>query len=181
MEGRVRELALFNLGIDSKLRGCDFVALKVRDVCHGDQVSARAVVMQHKTKRPVQWPRSVRLLEGRTRALANAARQPRPGVAAASLAANNHRKLNKLAVVKTGSPDAYAPRAAVAEARAKTSPNPFLKDGYCAPDWRVVMLRQSPNRVRRLPKLVWYATARRRAMDRLRRAMVETRTVGLRA
>ena len=36
MEGRVRELALFNLGIDSKLRGCDLVALKVRDVCHGD-------------------------------------------------------------------------------------------------------------------------------------------------
>jgi len=38
MEGRVRDLALFNLGIDSKLRGCDLVALKVRDVCHGDQV-----------------------------------------------------------------------------------------------------------------------------------------------
>lgn len=36
LENRVRELALFNLGIDSKLRGCDLVALKVRDVCHGD-------------------------------------------------------------------------------------------------------------------------------------------------
>jgi len=36
MEGRVRELALFNLGIDSKLRACDLVGLKVRDVCHGD-------------------------------------------------------------------------------------------------------------------------------------------------
>ena len=35
MEDRVRELALLNLGIDSKLRGCDLVALKVRDVCHG--------------------------------------------------------------------------------------------------------------------------------------------------
>jgi hypothetical protein len=55
MEGRVRELALFNLGIDSKLRGCDLVALRVRDVCHGDQVAARAIVMQHKTKRPVQF------------------------------------------------------------------------------------------------------------------------------
>lgn len=55
MEGRVRELALFNLGIDSKLRGCDLVALKVRDICHGDQVAARAIVMQHKTKRPVQF------------------------------------------------------------------------------------------------------------------------------
>src|SRR5512137_1416673 len=55
MEGRVRELALFNLGIDSKLRGCDLVALKVRDVCHGDRVATRAVVMQHKTQRPVQF------------------------------------------------------------------------------------------------------------------------------
>ena len=55
MESRVRELALFNLGIDSKLRGCDLVALKVRDVCHGDQMATRAIVMQHKTQRPVQF------------------------------------------------------------------------------------------------------------------------------
>ena len=55
MESRVRELALFNLGIDSKLRGCDLVALRVRDVCDGDQVATRAVVMQHKTQRPVQF------------------------------------------------------------------------------------------------------------------------------
>lgn len=40
MENRVRELALFNLGIDSKLRGCDLVSLKVRDVCRGDQVAS---------------------------------------------------------------------------------------------------------------------------------------------
>src|SRR6187431_1919733 len=45
MESRVRELALFNLGIDSKLRGCDLVALRFRDVCHGDQVASRAIVM----------------------------------------------------------------------------------------------------------------------------------------
>ena len=55
METRIRELALFNPGIDSKLRGCDFVALKVRDVCHGDQMATRAIVMQHKTQRPVQF------------------------------------------------------------------------------------------------------------------------------
>ena len=54
MEHRVRELALFNLGIDSKLRGCDLVKLKVRDVCHGEKVVARATVMQQKTQRPVQ-------------------------------------------------------------------------------------------------------------------------------
>jgi hypothetical protein len=47
MEHRVRELALFNLGIDSKLRGCDLV----RDVCHGDQMATRAIVMQRKTQR----------------------------------------------------------------------------------------------------------------------------------
>src|SRR6187200_2911392 len=55
MESRVRELALFNLGIDSKLHGCDLVGLKVRDICHGDQVAARAIVAQHKTQRPVQF------------------------------------------------------------------------------------------------------------------------------
>jgi site-specific recombinase XerC len=55
MDNRVRELALFNVGIDSKLRGCDLVALKVRDICHGDQVASRAMVMQHKTQRPVQF------------------------------------------------------------------------------------------------------------------------------
>jgi hypothetical protein len=55
MEDRVRELALFYLGIDSKLRGCELVALKVRDVCHGDKVATRAIVLQHKTHRPVQF------------------------------------------------------------------------------------------------------------------------------
>ena len=55
MESRARELALLNFGIDSKLRGCDLVSLRVRDVCYGDQVASRAVVMQHKTQRPVQF------------------------------------------------------------------------------------------------------------------------------
>lgn len=55
MQGRVRELALFNLGIDSKLRGRDLVALRVRDVCHGDELAPRAIVMQHKTQRPVPF------------------------------------------------------------------------------------------------------------------------------
>jgi len=48
----LRELALFNLAIDSKLRGCDLVKLKVRDVAHGDQISKRAMVMQQKTHQP---------------------------------------------------------------------------------------------------------------------------------
>ena len=52
---RTRDLALFNLAIDSKLRACDLVKLKVRDICHGDRVSSRAIVMQQKTGRPVQF------------------------------------------------------------------------------------------------------------------------------
>ena len=55
MQRRLRELALFNLGIDSKLRACDLLSLRVRDVCHGDRAAARAMVMQHKTQRPVQF------------------------------------------------------------------------------------------------------------------------------
>jgi integrase len=50
-----RDLALFNLAIDSKLRGCDLVSLRVRDVYQGSVVSSRAIVMQRKTQRPVQF------------------------------------------------------------------------------------------------------------------------------
>ena len=55
MQERVRELALLDLGIDSKLRACDLVRLRVRDLCHGDRVAARAIVLQQKTQRPVQF------------------------------------------------------------------------------------------------------------------------------
>src|SRR4030095_12078093 len=55
IQGRVRDLALPDLGIDSKLRACDLVQLRVRDVCHGNHVTSRAVVMQNKTQRPVQF------------------------------------------------------------------------------------------------------------------------------
>ena len=51
----IRNLALFNLAIDSKLRACDLVKLKVRDVAHGEHVATRAIVMQQKTQRPVQF------------------------------------------------------------------------------------------------------------------------------
>jgi integrase len=50
-----RDLALFNLAIDSKLRACDLVKLRVRDVSHGERIAARAIVMQQKTQRPVQF------------------------------------------------------------------------------------------------------------------------------
>src|SRR5215203_2006064 len=52
---RTRDLALFDLGIDSKLRSCDLVKLRVRDVCHGDRVASRAIILQQKTQRPVQF------------------------------------------------------------------------------------------------------------------------------
>jgi integrase len=55
LANRRRELALFNLAIDSKLRACDLVKLRVRDVCHGQNVASRAIVMQQKTQRPVQF------------------------------------------------------------------------------------------------------------------------------
>ena len=53
--GDFRDLALFNLAIDSKLRACDLVQVRVQDVCHAGRVATRAVVMQQKTKRPVQF------------------------------------------------------------------------------------------------------------------------------
>jgi len=55
LEHRTRELALFDLGLDSKLRACDLVKLRVRDICHGDRIAPRAIVMQQKTSRPVQF------------------------------------------------------------------------------------------------------------------------------
>ncbi len=51
----VRELALFNLAIDSKLRSCDLVKIRVKDIANGTTVSKRAIVMQQKTSRPVQF------------------------------------------------------------------------------------------------------------------------------
>lgn len=52
---RIRDLALFNLAIDSKLRACDLVKLRVRDISHGNQITARAIVMQQKTGLPVHF------------------------------------------------------------------------------------------------------------------------------
>jgi integrase len=55
LSSRIRDLALFNLAIDSKLRSCDLVKLRVKDVTLGGTVSKRAMVMQQKTQRPVQF------------------------------------------------------------------------------------------------------------------------------
>jgi integrase len=55
LKKEIRELAIFNLAIDSKLRSCDLVKLKVRDVYHGNGIAPRAMVLQQKTKQPVQF------------------------------------------------------------------------------------------------------------------------------
>ena len=55
IEGRVRDLAMFNLAIDSKLRGCDVVAIRVEDVAAGGYTADRATVRQKKTGHPVRF------------------------------------------------------------------------------------------------------------------------------
>jgi integrase len=55
LEGRKRDLALFNLAIDSKLRGCDVVAVKVEDVAPNGYAIDRATVRQKKTGHPVRF------------------------------------------------------------------------------------------------------------------------------
>jgi len=55
IDSKHRDLALFNLAIDSKLRACDLLKLKVSDVSQGNQVASRAMVMQQKTGQPVQF------------------------------------------------------------------------------------------------------------------------------
>jgi len=55
IEGRARDLAMFNLAIDSKLRGCDVVAIRVEDVAGGGYTADRATVRQRKTGRPVRF------------------------------------------------------------------------------------------------------------------------------
>lgn len=54
-EQRVRDRALFDLALDSKLRGCDLVGLRIGDIVTSGQVRHRAMVVQQKTRRPVQF------------------------------------------------------------------------------------------------------------------------------
>jgi hypothetical protein len=54
-ERRLRDRALFDLAVDSKLRGCDVVKVKIGDLVRGGRVRSRAIVVQQKTGRPVQF------------------------------------------------------------------------------------------------------------------------------
>ena len=50
MDNRLRYLALFNLAIDSKLRGCYLVKLRLSDIAHGDKIARRVIILQQKTQ-----------------------------------------------------------------------------------------------------------------------------------
>ncbi|GAN79513.1 Phage integrase family protein [Acidocella aminolytica 101 = DSM 11237] len=54
-QNRLRDRALFDLAIDSKLRGCDIVKIKICDIVSGGRIKTRAIVVQQKTGRPVQF------------------------------------------------------------------------------------------------------------------------------
>ena len=54
-ENRLRDLALFNMALDSKLRACDLLNLRVLDVSNGEEINSRATVLKKKTGRPVQF------------------------------------------------------------------------------------------------------------------------------
>ena len=55
IQHKIRDLALFNLAIDSKLRSCDLVRIRVADVSHAQRVLSRATIMQQKTGQPVRF------------------------------------------------------------------------------------------------------------------------------
>jgi hypothetical protein len=52
LANNIRGLTWFNLAIDSKMRTCDLVKLKVRDLTHGQEVTSRAIILQQKTRQP---------------------------------------------------------------------------------------------------------------------------------
>jgi hypothetical protein len=108
LQGRTRDLALFDLGIDSKLRGCDLVKLRVRDVCHGDRVASRtllihgarsAILAAQKKSKPNVW-------------LSALLTRRHPNIAAVALANKNARTIwALLAHEREFRPD-YMPRSA---------------------------------------------------------------------
>ena len=55
IERRIRDLALFDIALDSKLRGCDVVALRLSDIMAAGALRGRATIIQQKTGRPVQF------------------------------------------------------------------------------------------------------------------------------
>ena len=77
IEGRARDLAMFNLAIDSKLRGCDVVAIRVEDVAASGYAADGATVRQKKTGRPVRFELSEQTRQASAQDLTR--RMPCPG------------------------------------------------------------------------------------------------------
>ncbi len=76
MAHRVRDLALFNLAIDSKLRACDLIRLRVGDIAPTGQVASRAKILQRKTGRPVQFEITARTRDALTAWISRSALGP---------------------------------------------------------------------------------------------------------
>src|ERR1700709_2389712 len=76
IEGRARDLAMFNLAIDSKLRGYDVVAMRVEDVAAGGYTADRATVRQRKTGRPVRFESSEQTRQAPERYLKTHGKRP---------------------------------------------------------------------------------------------------------
>jgi len=76
IEGEIRDLALFNLAIDSKLRGCDLVAIRLDDVAPNGHAIERATVRQRKTGRPVRFELTEQTRQAINEYLAASGRKP---------------------------------------------------------------------------------------------------------
>jgi integrase len=110
LEQRKRDLALFNLAIDSKLRGCDLVRLRVNDVCVGGQIRDRATVIQQKTGRPVQFEVTEQTRAAIRDWLANTGPQPANiSSPAAFMASRTFRRDNMLGSFIAGSSAPVSP------------------------------------------------------------------------
>jgi integrase len=76
LEGRIRDLAMFNLAIDSKLRGCDVVALRVEDIAPNGYTNDRATIRQRKTGQSVKFELTEQTRQTVDDYLAAAAKKP---------------------------------------------------------------------------------------------------------
>jgi len=99
---RVRELAMFNIAVDSKLRSCDLVKLRVGDITHGEHVAARAIVMQQKTQRPVQFEITEQSREALSRWIQHARLSPQDFLFPSRVRASPHLSTRQYARIVRG-------------------------------------------------------------------------------
>jgi integrase len=110
LAGRTRDLALFNLAIDSKLRACDLVSVKVENVAPHGYAIDRATVRQNKTGRPVRFEIAEQTRQAIDEHLA--ATRKRPGdFCSVAAAAKASPRANTPACYPIGSPASASTRA----------------------------------------------------------------------